>query len=648
VNAVNLLMRRAFFLLFLIAATPLFGLVPELVEVRPKSFPVGTQERYMSVGGNRITVNTLFRITGNYRVFELYPLTVSTYYSYVTGGLHEFAQLWIPTEVSSNTGIYTVVASNEEGAWSNAVQFEVTGPRPPELYVPPMGVTAEATGPEGAIVTYAYQSNVADVECDVPTGSLFPLGDTTVTCIAHDWQHDEHVSRSFTVAVVDRTPPDMTIPHEILVERTSAEGRYVTWEAHATDIVDGEVDVECQPPSGSFFRLGTTQVNCSAVDAHHNAAIRSFNVTVVDNTTPTLVLPDDITTPATSEYGATVFFEATATDDRERSIPVTCEPPSGSTFAVGTTVVRCRATDDAERTSTGTFEITVTANPPALTLPDDITTPATSNDGAVVEFTATAHDDLDGELPTTCKPASGSTFAIGTTTVHCMATNSRTQSTFDTFTVTVTEKDPGAAPVLTVPDGITAEATSPHGALVSYSVTAQDEEDGAIVPACAPASGSTFPIGTTTVTCTATDSDGQSAAATFDVHVVDTMPPAILTISASPDRLWPVNRKLVTVTVNVTFSDDADPSATWKIVEVRFNEPVTPDDWAIIGDHTVELRAERNGDERDRVYTIVAEVTDISGNRSQGTVTVAVPHDNASGSGSTIPAPVKKRPARRG
>jgi hypothetical protein len=74
-------------------------------------------------------------------------------------------------------------------------------------------------------------------------------------------------------------------------------------------------------------------------------------------------------------------------------------------------------------------------------------------------------------------------------------------------------------PVIIVPGPITGNATSPQGAVVSYSASAADPDDAVASLICKPASGSTFPIGTTTVTCTATDTHGNSATASFSVHV---------------------------------------------------------------------------------------------------------------------------------
>jgi len=70
---------------------------------------------------------------------------------------------------------------------------------------------------------------------------------------------------------------------------------------------------------------------------------------------------------------------------------------------------------------------------------------------------------------------------------------------------------------------ITVSATNPNGALVNYATPiATDNVDPAPVVVCAPPSGSTFPIGDTLVTCTATDNSGNSAQTTFTITVEDT------------------------------------------------------------------------------------------------------------------------------
>jgi len=77
-------------------------------------------------------------------------------------------------------------------------------------------------------------------------------------------------------------------------------------------------------------------------------------------------------------------------------------------------------------------------------------------------------------------------------------------------------------PTFTPPANITTPATSSAGAVVSFTASGSDVEDGAIPAVCGPASGSTFPIATTTVNCTVTDSKGASATGSFTVTVTST------------------------------------------------------------------------------------------------------------------------------
>jgi probable HAF family extracellular repeat protein len=79
----------------------------------------------------------------------------------------------------------------------------------------------------------------------------------------------------------------------------------------------------------------------------------------------------------------------------------------------------------------------VDVTPPTLSIPADITQVATGPDGAVVDFTATANDDVDGSVPARCTPASGGTFPLGTTTVGCEATDAAGNTARASFEVTV-------------------------------------------------------------------------------------------------------------------------------------------------------------------------------------------------------------------
>jgi len=267
--------------------------------------------------------------------------------------------------------------------------------------------------------------------------------------------------------------------------------------------------------------------------------------------------------------------------------------------------------------------------PPVLTLPASQTIEATSPAGATATFAASATDNVDGAVPVTLSPASGSTFPLGTTTVTVSATDAAGNTATGTFTVTVRDT---IAPALTLPANQTLEATGPVGAIANFTATATD----AVSPAgltYSQASGSTFPLGTTTVTVSATDAAGNTATGTFTVTVRDTTGPAFTSLTASPTSLWPANHKMVAVTLTAAATDIASAPVTFKILSATSSEPDnglgdgdTAGDIAITGAMTLNLRAERSGNGPGRVYTITVEARDAVGNTSTRTVTVSVPH----------------------
>ena len=462
------------------------------------------------------------------------------------------------------------------GSFSVTVESSEPPPPPPPSNPPtlslPDDITAEATGPAGAVVTYSATANGgggaddengrptdgSTVTCSPASGSTFALGTTTVNCSATNSAGT--TTGSFEVTVVDTTAPALRLPRDFTVHATSNDGIAVTYDASATDAVDGNVAVSCSPASGSTFPVGTTSVDCSATDAAGNTASGGFAVTVTAPNPP--------------------------------------PPPPAD---------------------------------PKLNLPDDITVEADGPNGAIVTFTATVTgggsgtgDDENGRPtggnPTvTCAPPSGSLFALGTTTVQCSA-----GSLSGTFLVHVVDT---TAPVLSLPADITTAETT-----VTFTATATDLVDGNVAASCTPPSGSTFSAGTTTVNCSASDAAGNSASGSFSVTVTDTPPPArTVTITATPDKIWPPNKGLVAVTINVEISDGSSFSAHITSVASSENDPNdrTSPDWVITGPLTLNLRAEKSEQAQERVYTIEVEVIDDADNVYVDTVTVSVANDGS-------------------
>jgi hypothetical protein len=395
-------------------------------------------------------------------------------------------------------------------------------PRVPILRLPGK-IKAEATSPGGAIVTYSAHAcshgrcRSTGVICTPGSGSLFSLGPTSVACSLTETRFP--VSGVFDVLVQDTIAPTLALSNAT-AEATGPDGAVVIYAAEASDTVDGTVVPACSPASGATFLVGSTTVTCSATDSHGNTHVGSLTVDVQDSTAPDLNLPADRNVEATGPAGAAVDFSTSATDLVDGSVPVTCDATSGDTFPLGTTTVNCSATDTHGNPARDSFTISVgDTTPPDLNLPQDRTAEATGPNGAAVDFSTSATDLVDGSVPVTCDATSGDTFPLGTTTVNCSATDAHGNTARGSFNITVVDT---TAPAIDAHPDITVTAQDIAGAVVNYTPPAtHDVVDGDGVATCSPLQGTTFPIGDTIVTCTATDATGNHATpTTFVVHVI--------------------------------------------------------------------------------------------------------------------------------
>jgi hypothetical protein len=238
----------------------------------------------------------------------------------------------------------------------------------PPVLSHPEAVTAEATGPLGALVVFeasaldAVQGAVTPIVTPA-SGSLFPLGETLVTITASDVGGNLSEA-SFTVTVVDTTPPIIAPLSDLVVEATGPGGAEVEFSASAADLVTAEPELEYSAASGSLFPLGATVVTVSASDAAGNVATASFAVTVVDTTPPGIAVPASVVEVTTfSLSGAEVIFAVSAADLVDPVPAVVAVPASGALFPLGDTVVNVAASDAAGNQSAAAFTVRVTGLP---------------------------------------------------------------------------------------------------------------------------------------------------------------------------------------------------------------------------------------------------------------------------------------------
>jgi len=198
----------------------------------------------------------------------------------------------------------------------------------------------EANGPTGSVVNYTpptatdlVDGPIASVPCTPAPGTLFPLGTTTVTCSATD-SHGNTATASFTIDVVDTTPPHLIVPANATIYASSSLGSSLadsdvgTWlaSASATDLVDPHPTLTNNAPSE--FPMGTTTVTFVATDASGNTVSGTATLTVIPRPSgkaPTLPPPPDRTPPANVSS-----LVATAGDGL---VTLTWKPPTTADFA---------------------------------------------------------------------------------------------------------------------------------------------------------------------------------------------------------------------------------------------------------------------------------------------------------------------------
>ena len=420
---------------------------------------------------------------------------------------------------------------------SAAVLCDVYGPTLEDA--PDLTVATDTGAPHATVdfpVPEATDPTDADVEvtCDPAAGSQFAIGTTTVTCTARDAAGNTD-SDTFTVTVEDREPPVIDAGEDRTAGTDPGKATATVSLSPVASDNSGDVAVACEPASGSEFALGTTTVTCTATDDAGHTAADEVAITVVDREAPTLDAGPDQTLPTDPDKAtAAVSFSPTAADNV--AVPsVSCSPPSGSDFDIGTTTVTCTASDNAGNSSQDSLTITVVDRqaPSIEDLPDRTVATDPGKSTAELSFAPSATDN-SGDVGTECSPASGSDFPIGTTTVTCTATDGSGNSVSDQFDVRVEDRE---APSLSLPPDIAVQVDEGAStATVNYDVLADDNSGATPQVECSPISGTAFAVGTTTVTCEATDAAGNATTGSFSVTVTEPPPPNPTTKAECRDR----------------------------------------------------------------------------------------------------------------
>ncbi len=400
------------------------------------------------------------------------------------------------------------------------------------------------------------------------------------------------------------------------------ELRY-SWSMDDQEIATGEnPTVELGPDVHTIELI----VNDGMVDSEPDYV----EITVEDTTPPVITCPADVTVECDQLTDPANTGTATAIDNCDDSPGITySDSVSGSCPMIITRI--WTADDESDNASFCVQTITVqdTTGPVIAGVPADVTVEC---DSVPAPANLTATDNCDPGVPVIFNETriDGDCPDSYTLTRTWTATDDCGNTTTETQIITVQDTPP---PVITCPSDVVLECPADTSVEANGSATATDNCDDSVEityeDEVIPGVGNNK---TVIRVWTATDECGNSSSCEQIIVVEDTIAPE-LSVSVEPAVLWPVNHKMVEVLPAVSVSDGCDDDVD-VTVSVTSDEDDngkgdgnTSEDIEVTDAGRIFLRAERNGKGDGRVYTITYEAEDASGNTTQATATVTVPHD---------------------
>ncbi|WP_166637241.1 HYR domain-containing protein, partial [Algoriphagus boseongensis] len=227
-----------------------------------------------------------------------------------------------PVGKTTITWIATDKSGNESQATQDVIVIDIE--KPSVIGLPSNIVVNNDKGVCGALVSWTAPTSSDNCSGSTilqtagpASGSVFPVGETTVTYTATDASGNTY-SASFTVSVNDTEDPVIEgMPANISVSSDADKcGAIVTWTAPtAKDNCEVKTFTTSHAP-GSLFPVGTTTVTYTAEDIHGNVQTASFDVTVTNNAPSNLVITAPIIPQA---IGTAVNVSATFVDENIKS-----------------------------------------------------------------------------------------------------------------------------------------------------------------------------------------------------------------------------------------------------------------------------------------------------------------------------------------
>jgi len=406
------------------------------------------------------------------------------------------------------------VESNEQESVTDEPPVrDLTNP----ILAPPEDITIEATGNYTTVdIGEAMAMDESGIQFIINNApERFGLGTAIIIWTAIDNNGNSTIATQ-EVNVVDTTSPTISPVSDIIVEAIVPYENIVDFESPTGYDILGVMSITSDAPE--FFPLGETIITWTAVDVMGNASTTEQKVIVVDNTAPILQTPEYIVIEATSiDNNEIELGEAGATDNGE-IISISNDAPEF--FTLGDTIITWTVSDSSENTASDTQLVSVVdTTAPEISPVDDLTYEATSIDENTVSLDNPSVSDIQDVTITNDAPEF---FPLGETVVTWTATDivGNTSTTEQKVIVVDT-----TAPNLTIPEDQIVEATSIEETLVEIGEAESNDITG--ISSITNNAPEVFSLGSTVVTWTSIDNNGNSTTYEQTITVVDTTSPSI-------------------------------------------------------------------------------------------------------------------------
>ncbi len=499
-------------------------------------------------------------------------------YSCEQGTPHEYQFCFeadISSMATSNNDLQINMTISDDGFSTNtsisvatALMNEITINDPPPVFINcPDDTLISTTGNScSAILSWNPPQAIDNCGADVnqisglPSGSTFPLGITEISYVATDSIGNTDTC-SFTITVVDNTPPVITCPAN---QTVNIDPDSCSYTASGNEFDPISYADNCSPVSISnnlngdttlsdaIFLQETTTIIWEVIDSSGNTNTCNFTVTVIDSTPPEITCPSNqvfsTNTGICSFTPAGGELDPLSISDNCSIASVTNNINSSGTldnenFDLGDTTIIWTVTDSAGNINTCSFILTVVDSvPPEIicdgnqtvgtsplscdyTVLGNLFSPVLSSDNCSV--TVSVSNNING-----ASNLNGVILPIGQNIIWWIATDNSGNSDSCSMIITVVDSTPPQISCI-------GDQTRPIAANCEYSTQGNEFDPISANDNCSnftlsnningnnTLSGENFSAGTHPVIWYAEDSNGNIDSCSFILTIIDTIPPTI-------------------------------------------------------------------------------------------------------------------------